>query len=228
MNNPKIENQINNYLKLISVVFWLSALALLIWEFWPFKNKLAQLLAFSSTVTTETAVMKKINVVEFEIDINQQRVIQKIISPLRTSRGRAPICTFFGQGCDDNNYSPSDEEKGFTEIRQSLPVENNRLLELENCTVKSSADWICRSSWYHSMNIENEAYFVGKSDGKWISNPSLLGLINWKVILLFERLKCGGNVCFITTKAKRLQVQKEREDEMDRFIFSVQKKRSNQ
>ena len=79
MNNPKIENQINNYLKLISVVFWLSALALLIWEFWPFKNKLAQLLAFS---TSSSAATLPLTMERVEEKLGVSKKVSSFVLPL--------------------------------------------------------------------------------------------------------------------------------------------------
>jgi hypothetical protein len=206
---------------LFSVAFWLIALSILVWEFWPFSNKMVQSVAFSTSVKTDTAVMRKINVIEFGIDTDQQRVIQKIVAPVKTKKGLPPICSFFGQGCNESNYSPSDEERGFTEIWSSLPDESGRLMELKNCTVKSPDDWICKSNWYRSEDNEKNKNFIGKSDGEWISNPSISGKINWKSILLFEEFRCGENLCFITTKEKYAEIQKKRHDEMKRVLFGT-------
>ena len=176
--------------------------AWLLWEFWPFQNELSQRLAYSEIVDTKTAVMKKINVVEFELNINQQRVIQKIIAPVRGVRGRPYLCNYLGVSCPKGDASKIAEEKGFSEIWPQLPSKDNLLNELSNCTIKSADDWICKSDWYGATKNLEFAY-IGKSNNKWISNPPLNKPNNWKVGLVFDKLRCGGNICFVYTIEER-------------------------
>ena len=175
--------------------------AWLIWEFWPFQNQFSQKLAYTEIVETNSAVMKKINIIEFELDIDEQRVIQKIVAPLRSDRGRPPLCSFFAN-CHNEHPSVKPEENGFRELREQLPLENQILSELKNCVVKSSDDWICESKWY-GVKRNMKGGYIGKSDGEWIFQPSLSNLKKWKAGLLIDQLRCGGNVCFVMSMDER-------------------------
>ena len=107
-------------LGLLQIVGAVLVPAWLLWEFWPFGNELSQKLAYTETVETKSAVMKKINVIEFELNIDQQRVIQKIVAPIQGDRGRPLLCSYFGEICQDDDASDEAENLGFREILQIL------------------------------------------------------------------------------------------------------------
>ena len=178
--------------------------AWLIWEFWPFDNEQSQTLAYVDTFETETAVMKKINEIEFEIDIGQQRVIQKIVAPLRSDKRILPLCLVGPERCADYIISP--EEQGLGEIQKNLPTETDLLTELQNCTVKSPKDWICKSDWYYTSSKPGVAY-IGKVDGEWISNPAVSRPLTWKADLAFKKFRCEDSVCFVMTRKEREQLR---------------------
>ena len=201
-----------------------------LWEFWPFNNSSEQTLSFSSYVVMENAVLKSINVVEFEINSDQQRVIERIVSPLRDKNGASvPLCSFAGRVCKDRHpappligsaqsESPIVEKPKFSTFWKNLPGEDEVLSELKNCTIKSPNDWICKSSWYKSQDKKSNDHYIGQSDGKWIANPQLFGLINWKSVLWFEKLRCG-DLCYVTTKQKYGEIQAKRMQDMHEMLF---------
>ena len=216
-----------------------------LWEFWPFNISSEQTLSFSSDVVMENAVLRSINVVEFEINSDQQRVIQRVVSPLRDKNGASvTLCSFAGRLCKDRhpapplirsaqsesstfkmrsvfdlgeNASPIVEKPKFSTFWKNLPGEDEVLTELQNCTIKSPDDWICKSNWYKGQGKESNDNYIGKSDGKWIANPLLSGLINWKSVLWFEKLRCG-DLCYVTTKQKYGEIQAKRMQDM-REVF---------
>ena len=198
---------------LLHVVLAVLVPAWLLWEFWPFQNDLSQRLSYTEIVETNSAVMKKINVLEFELSVDRQRVIQKIVAPVQGDRGRPNLCGLFGITCGNNDGSDDAERRGFREIWTHLPSEAVLLSELKNCTIKSSDDWICKSAWYGSPKDADVSY-VGKSEGEWISNPPLSKYHNWKILLILDRARCGGNVCFVMS----IEEQKRRFKELENMI----------
>lgn len=204
---------------LLQVVLAVLVPAWLLWEFWPFQNDLSQRLSYTETVETKSAVMKKINVLEFELSVDRQRVIQKIVAPVKGDRGRPTLCGLFGISCKNNDASDDAEERGFQEIWKLLPSEAVLLSELKNCTIKSADDWICKSQWYGSPKDVGVGY-IGKSAGEWISNPPLSNYNHWKVGLILDRAQCGGNVCFVMS----IEEQKRRFKELQkRFRKAVER-----
>jgi hypothetical protein len=187
------------------VVLALAVQAWLLWEFWPFENELSQKLAYSEHVETQTALMQKINVLEFELDIDQQRVIQKVVAPTLADKGQPTRCTHLLGLCDEEVGSSAAKKMGFQELRDQLPAEHQLLTELENCTLKSPDDWICKSKWFRSPNDSSDSY-IGKSDGDWIFRPTVSKPINWKAELAVDQWQCGGNLCFVMSMAKRKQL----------------------
>ena len=152
--------------------------------------------------------MKKINVIEFELNIDQQRVIQKIVAPIQGDRGRPLLCSYFGEICQDDDASDEAENLGFREIWKQLPSEMELLSELENCTIKSSSDWICKSSWYRTPKDIGVSY-IGKTDNEWISNSPLSNLSRWKAGLVIDQMRCGGNLCFVMSiEEQKLRFEK--------------------
>ena len=198
---------------LLQVVLAVLVPAWLLWEFWPFQNDLSQRLSYTETVETKSAVMKKINVLEFELSVDRQRVIQKIVAPVRGDIGRPNLCGLFGITCGNNDASDDAERRGFREIWTHLPSEALLLSELKNCTIKSSDDWICKSAWYGSPKDADVSY-VGKSEGEWISNPPLSKYHNWKILLILDQARCGGNVCFVMS----IEEQRRRFKELENMI----------
>ena len=185
-------------------LFWLLIIGWLSWEFWPFQQ-LSQKLAYSEIVETESAVMRKINVIEFQLDMAQQRVIQKIVAPIQGDRGKPELCGIFNISCKSDDATNDAENKGYKEIWGQLPSKTELLSELENCTIKSSNDWICKSNWYASSDDATQHY-VGKSNGEWMFYPQYGYPYNWKASLAFDQFRCGGNICFVMSIEKRKQL----------------------
>ena len=73
-------------------------------------------LAYSETVDTESAVMTKINVIEFQLDMAQQRVIQKIVTPIQGDRGKPELCGILNISCTSDDATNDAENKGYREI----------------------------------------------------------------------------------------------------------------
>ena len=61
----------------IVIVFWLF------WEWAPFGDKYEQRLFYTKNISVPSADMQKIQILDFSIDIENQRVIQKVVSPLK-------------------------------------------------------------------------------------------------------------------------------------------------
>lgn len=195
----------------VGVIAPLAIVAWLLWEFWPFQNELSQKLSYSEVVLTKSAVMKKIVILEFELDIDRQRVIQKIAAPTLDDRGQPTFCQNLHGFCDKKFDSSTAKKKGFQEIWDQLPSENQLLTELKNCTLKSADDWICKSKWFRSPKDGYDGY-IGKSDGNWIFQPVVSDPKKWKLGLALEQWQCGGNLCFIMSiKQHEEEIQRIRE-----------------
>lgn len=95
--------------------FWLLIIGWLSWEFWPFQQ-LSQKLAYSETVDTESAVMTKINVIEFQLDMAQQRVIQRNVAPIQGDRGKPELCGILNISWTSDDATNDAENKGYREI----------------------------------------------------------------------------------------------------------------
>lgn len=188
-------------------LLWVLIIGWLSWEFWPFQQ-FSQQLAYSETVETKSAVMTKINVIEFQLDMDQQRVIQKVVAPIQGNRGKPQLCGILNISCESADATNEIENKGYREIWEQLPSKTELLSELENCTIKSSNDWICKSKWYASSE-DTTQHYVGKSNGEWIFYPQDGYPYNWKISLAFDQFKCEGNICFEMSIEERKRQFKE-------------------
>ena len=88
MNKYKDQNMdgFNLFIGLISLLFSvLSIIGIIIWIIWEwnlFGDEMNQRLYFEENLDLETGWIRKINIIDFTLDISNQRVVQKIVSPI--------------------------------------------------------------------------------------------------------------------------------------------------
>ena len=157
--------------------------------------------------------MRKINIFEFQLDMAQQRVIQKIVAPIQGDKGKPQLSEIFNNSCKNDDAANDAENNGYREIWRQLLSNTELLSELENCTIKSYKDRICKSKWYASSEDATQHY-VGKSNGEWIFHPQDGYPYNWKTSLAFDQFRCRGNICFIMS----IEEQKRQVKELQNFL----------
>ena len=245
---------------LLQIIVPIAALIWLLWEWAPFGDKYEQRLFYTQEVEVPSADMRKIHIVDFSIDIDNQRVIQKIVSPLKPikkqkreqnnlwvmtsnyffpqekkftnqktfdcvikkrSSDKAEKCDKYFQEME--MFKKSELFSAYNELDETLIIPTNLLTQLDNCVVKSSDDWICKSKWYGSDLLSNNPS-IGKRDGNWTFNPKINKeeLYLWKGMMAIERFRCG-NVCVLRTKTDK----EERQKGLDLFMREMEKRREN-
>ena len=236
----------------IGVIVWL------VWEWAPFGNKFDQRLFYTKKISVASGDIKKVYIMDYAVDIDNQRVIQKIVSPLKPIKKRRredslwkmTSAYFYPEKekftrqesikcfikaptiesrkkCDQyarerEAYEQTEFFRAFVELEDVMPQEQETLVQLENCVVKSSDDWNCNSTWFGAG--DNQSPSIGKLDGSWVSEPYINpdALYEWKASMAIEWFRCGS-ACLLQTK-KELE---ERQKQFELFFNEMEKRREN-
>lgn len=185
----------------LSTVFVIGLVLMLIWETSFFQSSHVKDIRLVENVFYENGKFTKFVHLEFNIDEQNQRVIQKILVPIQTSSIRfskrhAELLGYKSGGI------PESLESGF---RSTLTNANETLKTLSDCVVLSTDDWSCDDSIIGVPTVGKKRG-IGMRDGEWtgdvinsLRESKDITIANWKIGWEYDRFGCA-DVCYFGTR----------------------------
>jgi hypothetical protein len=210
----EIFDRVENFVGVVTLV---GIAVVLTWEFDVFTSSDIREIRFIEEVKVSDGKFAKFNHFEFKIDPENQRVIQKVIAPTKSS-----TVVFQKKRAESLGYHDQQiPQPILREFLSTLPGNSQIFKTLSNCVVVSTSDWSCADRII-GTDLQSSDPRIGMRDGEWVGAWFIPLVERWKTSWKIDKFKCG-DVCYYGTTQENSALirtfigsQKSRTSEMPR------------